>query len=279
MTILLLTGDALNMDAARGLVEQTGGSLEMRAAHMRISTAKAVDPALIATLRARHSFDINPLPADFAPDAVRLLISDMDSTMINIECMDEIADFLGIKSRVAEITGAAMRGEIDFETSLRRRVALIKGVGTDVLQRVYDERLRLNPGAEALIRGLHERGARIALVSGGFTFFTERLRKRLSLDYTLANEFDFGADGRITGEVPGAIVGAQAKADFLMRLCGELGIRPQQAIAAGDGANDLPMMRLAGLSVAYRSKPAVQAEADVVLNHSGLDAILTFLEP
>lgn len=278
MTVLLLTGDALNRDAACEIAEQTGGSLVTRAGHMRINTAKAVGPESIATLRARHSFDINPLPADFVPDAARLLISDMDSTMINIECMDEIADFLGIKSRVAEITSAAMRGEIDFETSLRRRVGLIKGVDTDVLQRVYDERLRPNPGAEALIKGLHERGIRIALVSGGFTFFTERLRERLSLDFTLANVFDIGADGRITGEVPGAIVGAQAKADFLMRLCGELGIRPQQVIAAGDGANDLPMMRLSGLSVAYHSKPAVQAEADVVLNHSGLDAILAFLE-
>jgi phosphoserine phosphatase len=278
MTVLLLQGAALNEGAARELADLTGGSLEQRAGHLRIGAAKAVGHQQLATLRARYPFDINPLPADFEPGAVRLLISDMDSTMINIECMDEIADFLGIKPQVAEITGAAMRGDIDFETSLRRRVALIKGVGMDVLQRVYDERLRLNPGAEALIAGLRERNIRIALVSGGFTFFTDRLRERLALDYTLANEFDFDADGRISGEVPGAIVGAQAKADFLSRLCTELGIRQQQAIAAGDGANDLPMLRLAGLSVAFRSKPAVQAEADVVLNHAGLDAILAFLE-
>ncbi len=279
MTTLLLQGPQLNEGMARELARIAGGTPETRAAHIRVTMPGPADAGLLATLRARFAFDVNPVPDNFDPAAVRLLISDMDSTMINIECMDEIGDFLGIKAQVAEITGAAMRGEIDFETSLRRRVALVRGVGTDMLQRVYDERLRLNPGAEALIAGLREHGIRIALVSGGFTFFTERLRERLALDYTLANEFDLDADGRISGEVPGAIVGAQAKADFLTRLCSELGIRPQQAIAIGDGANDLPMLRLAGLSVAFRSKPAVQAEADVVLNHSGLDAILALLEP
>lgn len=278
MTILLLQGPALNEDAARALAQQTGGTLDVRTGHMRIRTVETLGAERLAALRARCPFDINPIPEGFDPAAVRLLISDMDSTMINIECMDEIGDFLGIKTQVAEVTGAAMRGEIDFETSLRRRVALVKGVGTDVLQQVYDERLRLNPGAEALIAGLRARGIRIALVSGGFTFFTERLRARLALDYTLANEFDLDADGRISGEVPGAIVGAQAKADFLLKLCEELGIDAHQVIAVGDGANDLPMMRLAGLSVAHHAKPAVQAEADVALNHSGLDAILAFLD-
>ncbi len=277
MTVLLLHGAGLDETAARGIAGELGGTLEARAAHLRLTTPAAPGREQLAALRARHGFDINPLPDGFDPAAVRLLISDMDSTLINIECMDEIADFLGIKARIAEITGAAMRGEIDFETSLRRRIALIEGTGMEVMQRVYDERLRLNPGAETLIDGLRRRGIRIALVSGGFTFFTERLRQRLGLDYTLANEFDLDANGRISGKVPGMIIGAQAKADFLLRLCGELGIDPRQAIAVGDGANDLPMMRLAGLSVAYRAKPAVQAEADVALNHSGLDAILAWL--
>jgi phosphoserine phosphatase len=146
-----------------------------------------------------------------------------------------------------------------------------------VLEHVYHERLRLNPGAEALVEGLHARGAKFALVSGGFTFFTERLRARLGLDYTLANELDI-ADGRITGEVHGAIVGAATKAEFLLRLCEELRIEPAQVIAVGDGANDLQMIRLAGLGVAYHGRPAILAEADVVLNHSGLDGILAFLE-
>lgn len=278
MTVLLLHGAGLDETAARNIAGELDGEIETRAGHMRIRTAAALDTNRIAELRKRSSFDINPLPDGFDPAAVRLLISDMDSTMINIECMDEIADFLGIKAQVAEITGAAMRGEIDFETSLRRRIALIEGTGMEVMQRVYDERLRLNPGAEALIDGLRGRGIRIALVSGGFTFFTDRLKQRLGLDYTLANVFDLDAGGRISGKVPGTIVGAQAKADFLLQLCGELGIEPQQAIAVGDGANDLPMMRLAGLSVAYRAKPAVQAEADVALNHAGLDAILACLE-
>lgn len=277
MTSIILQGQDLTSDAARGLLALTGGTLEARADHIRIDTVTEPDRPSLTAWRARFPFDINLLPVEFDPAAVRLLISDMDSTLIDIECMDEIADYLGIKPQVSEITAAAMRGDIDFETSLRRRVALVRGADTAVLQHVYDQRLHLNPGAETLIAGLRRRGIRIALVSGGFTFFTERLRKRLALDYTLANEFDLD-DGRITGHVPGAIVGAQAKSEFLQRLCGELDIDPRQTIAVGDGANDLPMLRRAGLSVAWRAKPAVQAETDVVLNHSGLDAILAFLE-
>lgn len=277
-TTLILTGPSLDAAAARNLAQTLGGTAEQRNGHARVTTGRTLDRQAVMALREGHDFDINPAPAGFDGAAARLLISDMDSTLINIECMDEIADHLGIKSQVAEVTEAAMRGEIDFETSLRKRIALVRGIGTEVLQHVYDDRLRLNPGAEALLAGLRARGIRTALVSGGFTFYTGRLRERLGLDYTLANELDLDADGRISGEVPGAIVGAQAKADFLQRLCAELAIEPRQVIAVGDGANDLPMLRLAGLSVAYRAKPAVQAEVAIALNHSGLDAILAFLD-
>jgi phosphoserine phosphatase len=277
MTTLILQGRGLTPDIAGKIAADTHGTLEARATHHRVTLDSAPTGELITTLRQRYPVDINPLPADFDPAAVRLLLSDMDSTLINIECADEIGDFMGIKPQVAAITAAAMRGELDFETSLRRRVALLKGADTAVLEHVYHERLRLNPGAEALVEGLHARGAKFALVSGGFTFFTERLRARLGLDYTLANELDI-ADGRITGEVHGAIVGAATKAEFLLRLCEELRIEPAQVIAVGDGANDLQMIRLAGLGVAYHGRPAILAEADVVLNHSGLDGILAFLE-
>jgi phosphoserine phosphatase len=277
MTTLILQGQALTPDIARAIAGVLRGEIEHRPTHQRVITAAAPQAGTIAGLRRRYPVDINALPPDFAPGAVRLLLSDMDSTLINIECVDEIADFIGVKPQVAAITAAAMRGELDFETSLRRRIALLKGLDATALEHVYHERLRLNPGAEALVAGLHARDAKFALVSGGFTFFTERLRARLDLDYTLANNLEI-EQGRVTGEVHGIIVGAEAKAEFLLRLCEELRIKPAQAIAVGDGANDLKMLRLAGLGVAYRAKPAVQAEADVVLNHSGLDGILAFLE-
>lgn len=276
-TTLILQGRGLTPDIAGAIAAELRGELEQRADHWRTITAARPAPETLADLRRRHPVDINPLPEGFDPTAVRLLLSDMDSTFINIECADEIGDLMGIKPQVAAITAAAMRGDLDFETSLRRRVALLKGADTSVLEHVYHERLRLNPGAEALVEGLHARGAKFALVSGGFTFFTERLRARLGLDYTLANELEF-EQGRITGEVHGAIVGAATKAEFLLRLCGELRIEPAQVIAVGDGANDLHMIRLAGLGVAYHGRPSILAEADVLLNHSGLDGILAFLE-
>jgi len=276
-TTVILQGRTLTPDSAGAIAGELRGEREERAGHWRVFIAAAPAPATVAQLRQRYPVDINLMPAGFDPGAVRLLLSDMDSTLINIECADEIGDFMGIKPQVAAITAAAMRGELDFETSLRRRIALLKGLDASVLERVYNERLRLNPGAEALVAGLHAHGARFALVSGGFTFFTERLRARLGLDYTLANHLEI-VDGRITGEVHGPIVGAAAKAEFLLSLCGELKIKPAQVIAVGDGANDLQMIRLAGLGVAYHGRPAVLAEADVVLNHSGLDGILAFLE-
>ncbi len=228
-------------------------------------------------LRPEFDFDINPVPPDFEPAGVRLLISDMDSTLISIECVDEIADFANLKPQVAAITAAAMRGELNFAESLEQRVALLEGLDEAVLERVYSERLQLNPGAERLLAGLRERGIRTALVSGGFSFFTDRLKQRLSLDYTLANRLAV-QKGKLTGKVVGDIVGAEAKRRFLLERCEELGISPRQAVAVGDGANDLEMLGAAGLSVAYLAKPRVQEQADIVLNHSGLDAILHLLD-
>lgn len=277
MTTIILQGPILTADAARELANELNGTIEPRADHIRIITDNALPLERLGELRARAGFDINLLPEDFVPANARLLISDMDSTLINIECVDEIADFVGVKAQVAAITTAAMRGEMDFETSLQKRVALLKGLDASALQHVYDERLQLSPGAEALIDGLRKADVQIALVSGGFTFFTERLQKRLGLDFTLANRLEVEG-GRITGQVNGSIVGAEAKAAFLVEVCDQLGIRPRQAIAVGDGANDLKMLNLAGLSVAFRGKPAVQAAAHVALNHSGLDGILAFLD-
>ena len=207
---------------------------------------------------------------------VRLVAMDMDSTLITIECIDEIADMQGLKPQVSEITEAAMRGELDFSESLRRRVALLAGLDAGALQRVYDERLRISPGGEAMLQAVQAAGIRTLLVSGGFTFFTERLGARLGLDYTHANVLEI-ADGKLTGRVVGGIVDAEEKKRTVERVCAELGIAPSQAVVMGDGANDLAMMRIAGLSVAFRAKPVVRAQADVALNYSGLDGLLTIL--
>ncbi len=254
------------------------GELERRDGHYRLHHDVVLDAEAMAGLRRQLPFDVNTLPEGFDPAAVRLVISDMDSTLISIECIDEIADFANIKPEVAAITEAAMRGEIDFTGSLTQRVALLKGLEEGVLQKVYDERLQLNPGAEALLAGLKQTGVRFALVSGGFTFFTERLKERLGLDYTRANVLDM-SEGKLNGKVVGGVIDGAAKRDFLHELCAELGIEPSQVVAMGDGANDLLMMEPAGLGVAYRAKPKVQAEADVAINHGGLDGVLALLAP
>ncbi|WP_426116097.1 phosphoserine phosphatase SerB [Massilia sp. PWRC2] len=205
-----------------------------------------------------------------------LLAMDMDSTLITIECIDEIADMQGLKPQVAAITEAAMRGEIGFADSLRQRVALLKGLDAAALHRVYDERLQLSPGADALLAAVKAANIKTLLVSGGFTFFTDHLRARLGLDYSNANSLEI-IDGKLTGQVAGAIVDAEAKRDTVKLVCEQLGIAPSQAIVMGDGANDLQMMAIAGLSVAFRAKPVVQRQAAVALNFSGLDGVLHIL--
>ncbi len=206
----------------------------------------------------------------------RLVAMDMDSTLITIECIDEIADMQGLKPQVAAITEAAMRGELDFSESLNRRVALLEGLEASALQRVYDERLQISMGGEAMLKAVQAAGLKTLLVSGGFTFFTDRLKPRLGLDNTHANVLEV-EDGKLTGRVVGGIVDADEKRRTVERVCAELGISPQQAIVMGDGANDLKMMGIAGLSVAFRAKPVVREQANVALNFSGLDGLLTIL--
>jgi phosphoserine phosphatase len=206
----------------------------------------------------------------------KLVAMDMDSTLITIECIDEIADMQGLKPQVAEITEAAMRGELDFAASLTARVALLKGLDASALERVYDERLQISDGGEAMLAAVKAAGMKTLLVSGGFTFFTERLKERLGLDYTNANVLEVEG-GKLTGRVAGGIVDAEEKMRTVQRVCADMGIDTKQAIVMGDGANDLKMMGIAGLSVAFRAKPVVRSQADVALNFVGLDGVVTVL--
>ena len=211
----------------------------------------------------------------------KLIAFDMDSTLINIECVDEIADAAGRKPEVAAITEAAMRGEIaDYKESLRQRVALLKGVTMAHLEQVYSNRLRLNPGAAALVVACKQAGMKVLLVSGGFTYFTDRIRDRLGIDFTRSNVLE-QRDGVLTGRLVdqpwGDICDGAEKRKMLLQTCADLGISPRQAIAMGDGANDLPMMIESGLSVAYHAKATVREQAMVAINSGGLDRLLEVL--
>ena len=211
------------------------------------------------------------------PDAQRLshfglAVMDMDSTLISIECIDEIADMMGIKPQIAEITEAAMRGELDFAASLRKRVSLLKGLPESALQRVIDERLQLNPGAREWIAACKANNIKTMVVSGGFTLFANHTQSLLGLDYAVANTLEI-IDGKLTGHILGDIVDASRKAHELEKLRDVLGLNVSQTIAIGDGANDLKMMSTAGVGVAYHAKPVVQAQATYALNFVGLDGI------
>lgn len=206
-----------------------------------------------------------------------LICFDMDSTLITIECIDELADFAGKKAEVSAVTEAAMRGEIDYRESLRRRLALMAGLDARVLARVFGERLLLSPGARELLDTCQQAGLRTAILSGGFTYFTERLRIELGFDFATSNELEISG-GKLTGRVVGDIIDANAKAQHLARLRDELGLRKEQVIAVGDGANDLLMMAEAGLSVAYHAKPATRAKADISINFGGLDSLLALFD-
>ena len=236
-------------------------------------------------------------PIEFAPGLViqgitpplrltdfKLIAFDMDSTLINIECVDEIADAVGLKAEVAAITEAAMQGEItDYKDSLRQRVALLKGVTLAQMDQIYAERLRLNPGAAELVAACKQAGLKVLLVSGGFTHFTDRIRDRLGIDTTRANvlEVQNGAlTGRMVDQPWGDICDGAEKRTMLLETCAAMGITTGQAIAMGDGANDLPMMGEAGLSVAYHAKPAVRQFANVSIESGGLDRLLRlFVQP
>ena len=228
-------------------------------------------------IAAAHDTDLAFLSSGFNPSKAKVLAMDMDSTLINIECIDEIADFTGKKAAVSEITEATMRGEIkDFKESLRRRVALLAGVSADVLDSVYKERLRPNPGAAQLLAGANARGLYTLLVSGGFTFFTEKLQQELGFKQAQANTLEI-VDGKLTGKVIGDIVDGAAKNAYLQQACSLMNCHKENSITMGDGSNDLPMMQGSGISIAYRAKPIVKEKADAAFDRVGLDAALLLI--
>jgi phosphoserine phosphatase len=237
----------------------------------RLHDYKTRDGVAEYCANAKLDFAFVPQPrklSDFG-----LVAMDMDSTLITIECIDEMADLRGIKPQVAAITASAMRGEIEYHESLRRRLALLEGMDESALQRVYDERLKLSPGAERMLERVRSLGIKTLLVSGGFSFFTERLKQRLSLDYTLSNTLEL-KNGTLTGKVLGNIVDARAKAAKVSELRDALRLKRDQVIAIGDGANDLAMMAEAGVSIAYHAKPVVRGKATHCFDHVGLDGLL-----
>jgi len=271
---LVLQAPTLDQARITELAALSGAS-DSRSVAANVVRLDGVDPArreLVLARAERLSVDANYVDsarrfADFG-----LLVSDMDSTLITIECIDEIADMQGLKPQVAAITERSMRGELDFTESLKARVALLAGLPEAALASVYDERLQLMAGARELLAACREHGVKFMLVSGGFTYFTERLKAELNLDYCHANQLEI-VDGKLTGRVIGDIVDGAAKRRLLIAQREALGLRAEQVIAMGDGANDLLMLAEAGVGVATHAKPVVRAQARFTLNHVGLDGI------
>jgi phosphoserine phosphatase len=273
---LVIQGQQVLPDQLAELARLAGSPFK-QIADRAYATSVTENHTSVAIWCEAQQLDCAFVPDGLTLDSIGLVVMDMDSTLIAIECIDEIADMHGLKPQVAEITESAMRGEIEFAESLRRRVALLDGLDEGALQRVYDERLRLNPGAEFMLSELKKRGIKTLLVSGGFTFFTDRLKTRLGLDYAKSNTLEI-ANGKLTGKVLGDIVDAQGKADALNRVRQELGLTKAQVIAIGDGANDLKMMAAAGAGIAYHAKPVVRAQATFAISHSGLEGVIALLQ-
>ena len=273
VSILVVQGPEATALRALALAEMSGAAAHeaIGAGAWRLHGATRRDG--VAAWCDAHRLDHAWVPEGRRFADLKLLAMDMDSTLITIECIDEIGAFANKKAEVAAITAQAMRGEIDYPASLRQRVALLAGLDENVLEDVYDEKLRLSPGAEQLVASCKHHGIKILLVSGGFSFFTERLKERLGLDETISNVLEID-NGKLSGRVLGTVVDADAKAAKFKQMAQRLGATREQTVAIGDGANDLKMMAAAGVSIAYRAKPVVRAKATYALNYAGLDGVI-----
>ncbi len=274
--VIVSHDDAGNLANALNLVRKLDASISIheiarnKAIHIKHSLGDAALNAICEKFD-EMGLDYSLLP----PSPKKLFIADMDSTIISCECLDELADFAGVKAQVAEITERAMAGEIDFEGALKKRVAMLKGLSKSALQACFDERVQLNKGAKELIARLKNEGIYCALVSGGFKFFTSRVAKNAGFDEENANEFIYEND-ELSGEVVMPILGKEAKLGRLHDLCVKMGIDESDAIAIGDGANDLMMIEAAGLGIAYMAKPIVAARAKARINSGNLESVALF---
>ena len=268
-TVILHSHD---LAIAQKLAAQLKGDLDNRQSHFRIHTKLFPD---LEQLRDLYRVDINLLSETFNYSEAALLVSDMDSTLITIESIDEIAKIAGIANKVASITEQAMQGKLDFTSSFKARVSMLKGTKSETLERVYNEHLRLSEGAEELIKFVKTINLKTAVISGGLSYFAKRLQDQLGLDNYRANNVEV-ADDCLTGNVIGKVIDAHEKAQYIHDLCAQYGFQENQVIAIGDGANDLEMMKIAGLSVAYHAKPLLQKNCDVVIKYGGLDTIIDF---
>lgn len=271
---LVIQGRAISVAHLTHIHRLIGGSTQF----MQVGEFSYYLPTQTLDVESVKAFCIEQqIDCALVPDAQRLshfglCVMDMDSTLISIECIDEIADLMGLKPQISAITEAAMRGEIDFSTSLKQRVALLKGLPEAALQRVIDERLKLNPGAQEWIAACKAHNIKTMVVSGGFTFFANHVKDLLGLDYAVSNTLEI-LNGELTGKILGDIVDADRKAQELINLREKLGLKADQTLAIGDGANDLKMMAVASVGVAYHAKQIVQSQASYALNFNGLDAV------
>ncbi len=273
---LVIQGADIETSDLKALAKLSGASAIDRLGDNAFRLRGAQPAAGIADHCAAAKLDHGFVPEGRRLSDFGLLVMDMDSTLITMETIDELADMIGIKAEVAKITERAMRGEIEYDQSLRERLTLLKGLEESALQRVYDERLKFSPGAERMLATVRRAGIRTLLVSGGFTFMTDRLKSRVQLDYTHSNVLEI-VGGKLTGQVVGGIVNADAKRAALLKVAGELGLKREQIAGIGDGANDLKFMAECGVSFAYRAKPVVREQTTYAINHSGLDGLLWLL--
>ncbi|MBM3344425.1 MAG: phosphoserine phosphatase SerB [Betaproteobacteria bacterium] len=270
---LIIQGSGIETGDLKALAKASAASAIERISEHAFRLRNASDSPGIAAVCERARLDFALIPEHRKLAHFKLLVMDMDSTLITIETIDELADLVGLKREVAAITEQAMRGEIEYNESLRRRVAVLKGLDESALQRVYDERVRLSPGAEILLAACKQYGIKTLLVSGGFTHVTDLLKPRLGLDYTHSNTLAV-ANGKLTGEIVGDIVNADGKRDELLRIRDLLGIKREHIMGMGDGANDLKFMAECGVSIAYHAKPIVRGQTTHAINFGGLDAVV-----
>jgi len=273
---LVIQGAEIETRDLKAIAKLAGATAIDRLSATAFRLGGASTAAGIAELCAGAKLDFGFVPENRRLSDFRLLVMDMDSTLITMETIDELADMVGIKAEVAKITERAMRGEIEYDQSLRERLALLKGLDESALQRVYDERLKFSPGAERMLEKARAAGIKTLLVSGGFTYMTDRLKTRVQLDYTHSNVLEI-ISGKLTGKVIGEIVNADAKLAALKRIAADLGATREQIAGVGDGANDLKFLAACGVSFAYHAKPVVREKTTYAINHAGLDAMLCLL--